>query len=458
MTDEMIKMTETTVAFDDVAYFSFDDVTFDDSNSLLRLGYSFRDERSHELCSFEECIRFPGVSLTLSAQTHNALQHVFRWLHWVAGVSYFKAAVPPNMMFHDTSPNPMEASVFNEAYRLGLGEFLHQNQLSLAEHSLFGAGEAWSDAPVASVKPRKALTAIGGGKDSLVSIEALREFGVDQTLVYVGKSPLIEACCEHTGLPWQRIERQLSPQLFALNRQGAYNGHIPVTLINSLILIAHALLTGHDAVVFSNERSASYGSLIEGSGEVNHQWSKGFDCERMVASLLHQAKVPVTYFSQLRPWAELAVASQFAKLDRYDQVFSSCNRNFHILGDKPEQRWCQQCPKCLFVFLALAPFVAKPRLVGIFGKNLLDDESLIAGYEALLEFGASKPFECVGEGQESRAAMLALSQRADWAEDVMVLHFSKHILPNIQTESLVLDDWLQPSDEHRVPEELCSKH
>lgn len=455
MSDEMSDMD---FSPSQMASFVFDAVAFDLASGELRLGYALRNAEGNTAHAFEECIRFPGAPFALSEEQQHALEQVFRWLHWAAGVSYFKAAVPPKMTFAHAAPSRLEAGVLNEVYRLGLGEFLHENQLSLADHDLFGAADAWTDAPVASVTPKKALTAIGGGKDSLVSIEALRAAGVAQTLIYVGKSPLIEACCEHTGLPWQRIERKLSPQLFALNRQGAYNGHIPVTLINSLILIAHALLTGHDAVVFSNERSASYGSLIEGSGEVNHQWSKGFDCERMIAALLHHAKVPVTYFSLLRPWAELAVASQFAKLDHYDQVFSSCNRNFHILGDKPEQRWCQQCPKCLFVFLALAPFVAKPRLVAIFGKNLLDEPKLIDGFEALLEFGASKPFECVGEGQESRAAMWALSQRADWAEDAVVLHFKKHILPNIQTDALALDDWLEPSDEHRVPEGLCSKH
>ena len=106
------------------------------------------------------------------------------------------------------------------------------------------------------------------------------------------------------------------------------------------------------------------------------------------------------------------MARQFAKNDRYDAYFSSCNRNFHLLGERPANRWCGVCPKCHFVFLALAPFMPKPRLVGIFGRNLLDDPEQVGGFDALLEFQDHKPFECVGEGRESRAAMAALADAA----------------------------------------------
>src|SRR5690606_6359345 len=66
--------------------------------------------------------------------------------------------------------------------------------------------------------PRHALVAIGGGKDSLVTIEALRALGVEQTVCWVGGSQLIAACAARTGLPTMNIGRQLVPQLFDFNR------------------------------------------------------------------------------------------------------------------------------------------------------------------------------------------------------------------------------------------------
>ncbi len=190
------------------------------------------------------------------------------------------------------------------------------------------------------------------------------------------------------------------------------------------------MLYGFDTIAFSNERSASSATLEYDGQPVNHQWSKGWAFERRFHDLLKShVAADLHYFSLLRPLSELAVAERFARTSRYDDVFSSCNRNFRILGPRPADRWCGQCPKCHFVFLALAPFMPKPRLLAIFGRNLLDDIALAPAFDALMEYRDHKPFECVGEGIESRAAMAALAARAEWREDAIVARFADEILP-----------------------------
>src|SRR5690606_12606074 len=163
------------------------------------------------------------------------------------------------------------------------------------------------------------------------------------------------------------------------------------------------------------------------------------------------------YYSLLRPLSELAVARQFTRSDRYDAHFSSCNRNFHILGERPVNRWCGVCPKCHFVFLALAPFMSKPRLVGIFGRNLLDDPAQTAGYDALLEYRDHKPFECVGEARESRAAMAALAGRPEWREDALVKRFAREIQPLLDPAELEIAPLLLLDDEQGIPPALWER-
>jgi hypothetical protein len=192
--------------------------------------------------------------------------------------------------------------------------------------------------------------------------------------------------------------------------------------------------------------------MIPGTGEVNHQWSKGWEFERLFGEYVEAGVARgLHYYSLLRPMSELAVARQFARSDRYDAWFSSCNRNFHILSERPVNRWCGVCPKCHFVFLALAPFMSKPRLVSIFGRNLLDDPAQAAGYDALLEFRDHKPFECVGEGRESRAAMATLVKRPEWREDALVRRFEREILPRLDASELAIEPLLAMSAEHRIP-------
>ncbi len=391
------------------------------------------------------------------------MERALRLLHLVAGVSYYKAATPSKILIDSYAIDEATAGLMETIYLNGLGEFAYRNGLDLRDRIRFPA-DAPDAAPAASARLREhALVAIGGGKDSLVSIEALRALGIDQTVTWIGGSQLIKACAERTGLPTLNIGRALAPQLFEFNRQGAWNGHIPVTAVNSAILVLAALLRGVDQVVFSNERSASYGSLIRSEDgqtttEVNHQWSKGWAFESAFGDYVtRHVAADLNYYSLLRPLSELAVARQFARIDHYDVWFSSCNRNFHILGERPVNRWCGVCPKCHFVFLALAPFMPKARLVGIFGRNLLDDPAQTAGYDALLEYHDHKPFECVGEGIESRAAMAALVDRAEWREDTLVKRFAEEIRPRLEPADLRIEPMLVLDAQHRIPAPLWER-
>ena len=437
---------------DAIRAFRFVRCGFDPQSGVAQLAYAFDD--GPELV---ETVTLPGAPFVLDAGRAAAAQRALRLLHLIAGVSYYKAAVPGEIRIEGAPIDAATAALLDTIYLNGLGEFAYRNGLDLRGRIRFPhAGDAPA-APALGLR-EQALVAIGGGKDSLVSIEALREAGVAQTVTWIGGSQLIAACAAQTGLPTLNIGRQLAPQLFDYNRQGAWNGHLPVTAVNSAIMAFAAVVLGVDQVVFSNERSASYGSLIPGTGEVNHQWSKGWAFESAFgAHLQSQVAADLQYYSLLRPLGELAVARQFARGDRYDAHFSSCNRNFHILGERPTSRWCGVCPKCHFVFLALAPFMPKPRLVGIVGRNLLDDPAQAAGFDALLEFQDHKPFECVGEGRESRAAMAALARRPEWREDTLVARFTRMIQPQLEAAELQLEPLLALDQEHRIPSALWER-
>ena len=443
---------------DAIRAFRFVRCTFDAATGVAQLVYAF--DEGPELI---ETITVPGAPFRLDGARRAAAESALRLLHLIAGVSYYKAAVPGEIRIEGYSIDADTATLLESIYVNGLGEFAYRNGLNLHERIRFPHDDdSLPHAPSLQLD-HHALVAIGGGKDSLVSIEALRSLGVAQTVTWIGGSQLIAACAARTELPSRNIGRQLAPALFEYNRQGAWNGHIPVTAVNSAILVFAAVLLDADQVVFSNERSASYGSLIRsddglGTSEVNHQWSKSWAFEEAFAAhVRNHVAADLHYYSLLRPLSELAVARQFSKSDRYDAWFSSCNRNFHLLGERPANRWCGICPKCHFVFLALAPFMPKPRLVGIFGRNLLDDPEQSAGYDALLEFQDHKPFECVGEGRESRAAMNALATRPEWREDALVKRFARVIQPQLDASELGIPPLLVLDEEHGIPASIWSR-
>ena len=419
------------------------------ADGVATLVYAFDD--GPELV---ERITFPDAP-AVAAGRRAAFDAALDVLHLVAGVSYYKAGVPPGIVVESIALDAPMVEFLDALYLHGLGEFAYHNKLDLRGRIAFLPSEQKASGAAQVGLPRRALVPIGGGKDSLVSVELLKSANEPATAVWVGNSPLIAACAARTGLPTLNIGRELSSILFEYNKAGAWNGHMPVTAINSAILAVAAVLYGFDTIAFSNERSASSATLEYDGQPVNHQWSKGWAFERSFHDLLKShVAADLHYFSLLRPLSELAVAERFARTSRYDDVFSSCNRNFRILGPRPADRWCGQCPKCHFVFLALAPFMPKPRLLAIFGRNLLDDIALAPAFDALMEYRDHKPFECVGEGIESRAAMAALAARAEWREDAIVARFADEILPSLDRTQLDLAALLAAHGEHLIPTRL----
>jgi hypothetical protein len=321
-----------------------------------------------------------------------------------------------------------ERDFLRSFYLDGLGEFAFRNGLDLSGLEIVGPV---SDEPAqaswpADGGPGRPLVPFGGGIDSIVTVEMVRD-RADAALFIMGRPndrfAAIEAPAAVTGLPVVRAAREIDPLLLRSRELGFLNGHVPITGILSAIALMAAVLDGRDAVIMSNEWSASAPTLEANGKPVNHQYSKSAAFEAgfrdVVAAALGGS---VDYFSALRPFSELWVAQRFAALEPYHPVFRSCNRAFHIDKAKRLDHWCGRCDKCCFIDLILAPFLSPDQLGQVFGgrEPLTDPEhpdgSLAERFRTLLGTSAgARPFECVGDIDESRSALLLAARRPDRA-------------------------------------------
>ena len=71
------------------------------------------------------------------------------------------------------------AGFLTELYEQGLAEFAYVNQLDLSGVISFAANSEPESAGVELDLPERALVAMGGGKDSLVCLQMLREAGME---------------------------------------------------------------------------------------------------------------------------------------------------------------------------------------------------------------------------------------------------------------------------------------
>jgi hypothetical protein len=303
----------------------------------------------------------------------------------------------------------------------------------------------------------RVLVPVGGGKDSAVAIEIVRRSGLEEALFSVGDAPPIARTVAVAGLPHLLARRRLDPGLGALNRAGALNGHVPVTAIVSCVALLTAALNGFGAVTMANERSASAGNLTWDGVEINHQFSKGRRAERLLSAAAAEAGAGVSVFSLLRPASELAIARAFVRMEAYHPAFTSCNAIFRIDPALRAASWCCDCPKCRFVFLALAPFSSPEHLSAIFGRDLLAEEAQFEGFALLSATGGHKPFECVGEEQESIAAIRLLVDHPLWREHPVVRRLHAEVLAGQPSTVGDPAEVLALSDDHDVPSRLIGE-
>ena len=405
-----------------VERFRFTDLRVDAESGVVELCYALDDT-----VSFCERVEL-GSRLVDDDRLDAGFIRVARLLHLAAGTSYYKAAMCPRLVVETGPLSAIEREFCLDLYDKGLRELAWHNGLPLERRITIDAPELLQGSTEATARssmafpPARLGVPIGGGKDSAVVVEALRS--QDPVLVSVNGHPAARRVAEAAGLALTVVRRRIDPVLFELNAAGARNGHVPITAIVSLISVAAGFRVGYDTTVMALEGSADEPTRTvagDDPGEpavtVNHQWSKSSEFEASLARVLAASVgTGVHYRSALRGVGELAIARCFAALPQYHRAFLSCNRAFTRCGS---DRWCGQCPKCRFVFLALATAMDPDQLVPIFGRDLLGDPEQVDGFRDLLEEDR-KPFECVGTRAESLVAFDRLAHRGPWRHAAVV--------------------------------------
>ena len=434
------------------APFRIERPTYDAATGVARFPYALGD------LHFAETLAFLARG-DVDAAASDAFAKLLDLTAVTLGVSYFKLLAPLHIEV-EFPLSDLGRDYALDIYSNGLGEFYARNNLShFGKIEIDAARDTRKGRPSPLLKDR-ALLPIGGGKDSLVSVQLLEAAGLDYTPFAVNPKGPILGSVERTGKTPLYVTRTLDPEMIRLGKEPGYlNGHVPSTAINSMIAALTALLFSFNRIILSNERSASEGNVVHDGREVNHQYSKSLDFEGRIAAVMGEATGgALGYFSLLRPYSEARIAKLFARETRFDHVFSSCNRNFKLSGhDGP--LWCGECPKCHFTFLILAPVMEKSRLLGIFGQNLLDRPGNEHAYRELTGLAGQKPWECVGEIEEAAACLYALTGLPEWDSAAIVSALRDDLLQQYGRPRLVaaLSDLMIDSTQHHIPPAIAER-
>lgn len=386
--------------------FTYKDYSYTLNDDEIAIEYSFSIDGLSEFHPTWKIARLNNTNYDIDMPL---LDEMVFSLGMVELISYWKISCPPTVTIKGHTLSADQILWWKKLYWGGLGEFYYTNGINENEHDFMAITfDSATSTPFNkkesalnkdSMNPLNVMVPIGGGKDSVVSVELLK----DKTNVFpyiINSRGATESTVEVASLKDKTIyaKRTLDKNMLDLNKEGYLNGHTPFSALVAFSSIIAGYLNGVGYVALSNENSANE-STVEGS-YVNHQYSKSFEFEEDFRHYeSNYIGSGVYYFSFLRPLSELQIAMLFSRFKNYHSVFKSCN-----VGSK-QDIWCGHCPKCLFVYIILSPFLSIEELDGIFGKRLFEDESLLEDFEKLCGLVPEKPFECVGSRDEVNTSL-----------------------------------------------------
>ncbi len=293
------------------------------------------------------------------------------------------------------------------------------------------------------------LIPIGGGKDSIVTLELLKEYDNTPFMFYHKRKASYDTC-DVAGFEKEevfQVDRYLDEKLFELNNTNKFlNGHVPISSMIAFASYLSAMLLGKKYIVLSNESSSNEGN-IEGTN-INHQYSKSYEFEEDFNKYVEKYfNKNIKYFSMLRPISEYQIAKLLSNYEDYLYIFRSCNKGIK------ENKWCCTCSKCLFVYLLLLPFINKEKLDDIFGENLINKEELDLDFRKLIGLEYEKPFECVGTKDE---IIYAIKKYIEDKQDLKKCILIERYIDYINGYNVVLDYDTYFNNEHFLPKEYVN--
>ncbi len=358
-------------------------------------------------------------------------------------ISYWKTTCSPKVIITPHSLDDKQVAWWKKLYFQGLGEFFYLNGINASERSFMSISSQGERVSLSTIEldTDKVIVPIGGGKDSVVTLELLRRSNVPLIPMMVNPREASIRTIESAGFNEDDsivIIRSIDDKLLELNKLGFLNGHTPFSALLAFAGALSCAISGVANIALSNESSANE-STVPGTN-INHQYSKTYEFESDFVWYLNKyIHKEIKYFSFLRPLNELQIAKLFAKFPHHFDGFRSCN-----VGSKTDS-WCGTCSKCLFTYIILSPFIEHVKLIDIFKKDMLSDGNLISIFDELTGISEVKPFECVGMPSEVNAALqsylsrnskqlltkdIKVSSRSEQSfEELITDYNSEHLIP-----------------------------
>jgi hypothetical protein len=371
-----------------------------DDGETVSLIFNYELIEKNDITLFTHKLKLTKTEkISLEGDLNNIVFHI----GMIEAINYWKIATPEDFIIRCGYLDDVQLQWFKKLYYNGLGEFLYINDISITLDDFINfifEGKKEKFNYIKQDTKENNIIPIGGGKDSLVTYELLKDSFPDSYMFSMNPIKASQNILDQHPDNSIILSRVLDSKILTFNKNGYLNGHIPFSSILGFISIWLGLIYKTRYIVLSNESSANEENIIFNGLKVNHQYSKSLEFEDdFRAYIKDYITADVEYFSFLRPLDEIHIAKLFSQTKKHFHTFLSCN-----VGSR-KNIWCGKCPKCMFTYIMLCNHIDNKTLFEIFGKDMLDDKELIGTFDQLSKSHEVKPFECVGTYDEVNYAI-----------------------------------------------------
>lgn len=416
-------------------FFCFQSYSIEASEQFLNIKFLFNLSDTY---FFTPMMTFP-LKYPISYQELSDIENFAFHIGMIELISYWKSTCSPKIIIKPFFLNEEQIQWWKKLYFNGLAEFFYYNSIKTDMHTFVNI-EIDSEIEIQMTKSKfhdSIIIPIGGGKDSIVTLELLKQTNCKIIPLFLNTNIARNKTISNAGYDLKEcieIQREIHPGLLNLNNKGYLNGHTPFSSLLAFSTILAAYLHNCKHIALSNESSANEATIP--NTKINHQYSKSFEFESDFRYYVKKyISADINYFSFLRPLNELQIAKIFSKFENHYFDFRSCN-----VGSKTNS-WCGNCPKCLFTYIILSPFIEKSVLQQIFKNDLLQNRALNQILKELSGFSFAKPFDCVGSKDDVN---IALQLRVKNTE--------------VENLPILLSDYLKEKNYFNIPKNKIDNH
>jgi len=425
-----------------VSSFTFGTYSVDAARSIISFTYKV-EFRNGKITTYTDRLYLKDVAPDLWGKVPKAvLEPTLQALLLMLGINYWTVFPTKNIRIEGFALTRDQARFWDSLYLNGLGEYFYNMKMDFTDLIAFPYdAAAVAPAPASFNPPARSLLLNGAGKDSILSAELLRAAGTPFDFFSYAPSLAHERIAKLVGAKTIRVTRRRDPRINVIATWHRVSAAYPSVSTFTFIATLLAELLGYDSIIFSNERSADVGNLTYRGLSVNHQWCKSSEAEKMTNDYIQRFITPdISTRSLLRDFSELEIVRQFVQYPKYLYSVTSCNSYFCF--SRVEQRflrtpyWCNECPKCIFLFACFAAFLPKKEVVKIFGTNIYAKRRHSSLIRRMLGLEGFKPLDCVGEPEEMILAMHYAERNEEFARTPAMRLFRKHFPPEYDFDAI----------------------